>query len=72
MWYEVSASRGNNIGTENRDKIAGKMSRQQIKQAQDLTQICITYQHCSKQPLPPDLEAIRRIFDELRGILRNN
>jgi hypothetical protein len=48
VWWDIMASQGNALAAENRDKIAKKMTPQQIDEAQKLAKECQerNYKNC--------------------------
>ena len=48
MWYNISASNGDEVGGKNRDIIAKQMTPSQIEKAQDLARECVAknYKGC--------------------------
>ena len=48
MWYNLGAANGNELGAENRDKRAKKMTPQAIEQAQKMARECMSkdYKNC--------------------------
>jgi TPR repeat protein len=48
LWYNIASANGNELGSYNRDIIVGRMTREQIAEAQALARVCMSsgYQNC--------------------------
>ena len=57
MWYDIFAINGHEIGAGNREKLAKKMTSEDISKAQALARVCMSsnYKKCGYLPHPPTI-----------------
>jgi TPR repeat protein len=55
MWYNVSIAQGNSVATKNRDRVASKMTSEQIAQSQKLAKEWVAQQYLQQGRNPEDL-----------------